>query len=549
MDFNTTCNGICAVPQIINLSLPINDISTIKVYDDCGCEYKLEDLKFSYSLDNLTWSCDMSYEEALTNTIELNQDFFVRFKLKGILGKIEIDGEQILDYSTSIAGCFEFNIGEDSTSTNTFNPYANMENAIGLNQQLAETVSQIVGIPVYYIKLNPNKGSKDITFKEYALMNVEAIKQVKIVIQDNEMPSSKPEFNEFGLDWQTDWEVEVTKGSFATAFGNNAQPMEGDLVYIPMMKRMWMVNEAYEEKKDGFMWIATTFKLALVKYQEKDSVDLGDAQEFVDSIVKTKYEDLFGEDDNNTQDSGEASLDAPKYAANKVYNVFYSDATRKYVTCDTLDIRQNNLYFRGTLISDSKYDFLVQEPKSKIVYQKKYCGDNLSMSFLICPELSGYEFENDLISIGHIKVKIKQNISDCELSLNVNENIKLSLSAHTWFFVVIKWNKALNSVDAHAYRYKYNENIPIYMLGNQNYYFDMDNPISECQSKFNEEMIIYEKSDIEIGNFIGAITNFKLFDLYNDNISELLQMYPTHQHLMINDTARKIVDAPGVKPT
>ena len=44
------------------------------------------------------------------------------------------------------------------------------------------------------------------------------------------------------------------------------------------------------------------------------------------------------------------------------------------------------------------------------------------------------------------------------------------------------------------------------------------------------------------------ITNFKLFDLYNDNTTELLQMYPTHQHLLINDTARRVVELPGVNP-
>ena len=148
------------------------------------------------------------------------------------------------------------------------------------------------------------------------------IKQLKIIIADNQMPSSKPEFNDWGIDFQTDWETEITKGSFATAFGPTAQPMEGDLIYIPMMKRMWMVNEAYEEKKDAFMWIATTFKLALVKYQEKDSVILGDAQSFVDSVVKNKYEDLFGEDSQSTLDSGEASTSAPLYAANRLYPIF-----------------------------------------------------------------------------------------------------------------------------------------------------------------------------------------------------------------------------------
>ena len=38
----------------------------------------------------------------------------------------------------------------------------------------------------------------------------------------------------------------------------------------------------------------------------------------------------------------------------------------------------------------------------------------------------------------------------------------------------------------------------------------------------------------------------ELLDVYNDNVSELLQMYPTHQHLMINDTARRINGNNGV---
>jgi hypothetical protein len=87
------------------------------------------------------------------------------------------------------------------------------------------------------------------------------------------------------------------------------------------------------------------------------------------------------------------------------------------------------------------------------------------------------------------------------------------------------------------------------MLGSQNYYFDIDNPIDECQTKYTNELQITEKSQIEINNFFGSITNFKLFDLYNDNLSELLVMYLNHQHLLINDTARKIVDMNGVKPS
>ena len=546
MNFNSVCNGACTPPQIVNIKMPINDISNLVIYNECECEYCNDDLQFAYSLDGSCWSCYMTYKEALINTIDLKQDFFIRVQVKGAISKVILNSEQISDYSTELVGCFQFTAAEN---TNTYNPYANMDNAISLQQQLAESVSQLVGIPCYYIKLNPNSGSKDLTFKEYALMNVESIKQVKIVIQDNQMPSSKPEFSDWGLDWQTDWEVEVTKGSFATAFGNTAQPMEGDLVYIPMMKRMWMVNGAYEEKKDGFMWIATTFKLALTKYQEKDSVMLGDAQDFVDNIVKTKYEDLFDEDDNSTLDSGEASTESPKFAAASLYPVFESDAIRKYITCDTIDIRQNSLYEEGTLVSDSMYEFLNHGIQSRIIYQNKYCGDEMSMSFIIKTEIVMGQFDGPLIQIGNFKIMIRQESQNTTIFVNKNDKLSVTIPCNNPTFITLKLSKKLNLTEMFAYEYTYNKKIPTFKLQKHHFYFNIDNPISSSKGKFDVEYIIPERTQVEVNDFYGWITNFKLFDLYNDNTTELLQMYPTHQHLLINDTARRVVELPGVKPT
>ena len=546
MDYQTTCNGPCTVPQIVNINIPINDLSDLHIYNDCGCEYDTSSLQVAYSTDGTTWSCYIPYKEALINTVDINQDFYVRFKIQGVITEIKLGDEQITDYSTSIEGCFNFTASDTSNSSTTYNPYANMDSAVSLAQQLSESVASMVGIPCYYIKLCPDQGSKDLTFKEYTLMNVQDIKQVKLVIADNTMPSSKPEFNEWGLDWEAEWEVEVTKGSFATAFGNTVQPMEGDLVYIPMMKRMWMVNGAYEEKRDGFMWIATTFKLALVKYQEKDSVDLGDAQTFVDSLVKNKYEDLFGEDNNTTVDSNEATLSSPQYTDNNnIYNVFESDAIRKYITLDSLNINENSVYFKGILVSDSKYEFLRNNVVSRINYQNQYCGESLSMSFLIFSTLIP-EFEGPIITLGNIKVMIKQDLQKSIIYLNIDKNIQIEIPHNIWIFIIIKWSKDLNICDISAYQYKHAD-VPLYKLQKQHYFFDIDNPISQKSGKYNIEFVIKNKSNIELNNFNGSITNFKLFDLYNDNISEMLQMYPNNQHLIINDTARKIINNQGIK--
>ena len=154
-----------------------------------------------------------------------------------------------------------------------------------------------------------------------------------------------------------------------------------------MMKRMWMVNGAYEEKKDAFMWNATTFKLALVKYQQKDAVDLGDSEAFVNNLVKNKYEDLFGDQEN--LDSNETNLESPTYRPDALYSVATSDAFRKYITSDSIEFKNGIIYYKGTMIADDKY-IMNSLKKSKIVYQKKFCGDEATISFIIKPYAANY---------------------------------------------------------------------------------------------------------------------------------------------------------------
>lgn len=548
IDLNCTYLPNCGPTQIVNINVAVNDLNNLVLYNTNNCAYDKSQLQYAYSIDNVCWSCYMTFEKAVANTSTLNSDFYVRIKLSGPVGSMK-NNNDVIDYSTQLAGCFEFSYASAlNPSANQYNPYANMDSAIALQQQLNENVAAISGIPIYYFKLSPNVGSKDITFKEYTLMDVESVKQIKMVVAEGTMPSARPEFAEWGLDWQTDWECEITKGQFATAFGPTAQPMEGDLVYIPMMKRMWMVNGSWEEKNQSLMWVGTTFTITLVKYQEKGSVNLGDTETMVNSFVKNKYEDLFGEDDFNTLDSEFNALDAPIYAANNLYSVFESDATRKYVTCDTINIRNNEkLWYKGALISDSQYNFITPNVMSTVIYQSQYCGDTYTVSFIIHPHtLANDDYENQLFAIGTFKIMIHQHATKCELYLNKNKNCKLELNSDDTYFVVLHVNKQLNMLNFTAYRYAYNTNVPKYKLQNVHYYFDIDNPVATYNAMYDIEYQIMEKSQVSVHGFYGTITNIKLFDVYNDNISEVLQMYPTHQHLLINDTARKILDGNGV---
>lgn len=528
-----TCNPI----QIVNIGIAINDIEEIKIFNNCNVEYDLTKSQLAYSLDNVCWSCYMDYTSFMSSIAEIDSDYYVRIKISGIVGGVWYNGAVFNNYSTSIDSGFNFSYCSTSTSSNLYSPYANMDCAIGLQQQMVENVACMFGIPIYYFKLEPDADSADITFKEYTLLNVKDVKQIKLIVTDNQMPSSKPEFNDWGLDWQTDWETEISKGMFATAFGPTAQPMEGDLIYIPMMKRMWMVNGAYEEKKDAFMWNATTFKVTLVKYQQKDSVDLGSAEDFVNSVVKNTYEQLFG--DQETLDSNEATLETPKYNPNNLYNVADSDAFRKYISTNTIDFKNGIVYYKGTMIADDKYIFSSLR-SSNIVYQQKYCGSEGVISFIISPYPA--LFNGDFMDVSGINIKIEQTKTGTKLSLT-NTGMSIDLENANTYFVWIRWSKTMNIVEMSCAKYVHAD-MPLYKLQNYHYWFDIDNAITKV-GKYDIEMTQDTKGEIIVHTFNGELTNIKVFDIYVDNVSEILQMYPDNQHLLVNDTARKLIAGDG----
>ena len=71
-------NGCCTPIQIININEPIKNIDDIIINKTKDCVYKMNMLKFAYSIDMLCYSCYMDYNSILSNTIDMTSDFFIR---------------------------------------------------------------------------------------------------------------------------------------------------------------------------------------------------------------------------------------------------------------------------------------------------------------------------------------------------------------------------------------------------------------------------------------------------------------------------------------
>ena len=259
----------CGIKRILQLKEAIQ-YQPIKILDDIK-DITLE-CDYSWSVDGVCWTSWANYMTYEKVCQYLESDFYLRILLKGGFQSISLNGFETNCYNICLDTGNVF-MNDFCEQGNLFQPYNNLDCALLLQQQLADTIVCMFGIPVYYIRVNPNKDTADYTFKEYSLNYVEDIKQLKLMIPDGTMPSSNPKLTEFDFEWEVDWETELGKNAFAKAFGDNAFPKRGDYIYIPMMKRMWEVNSAYDEKNEGLMWRSTTWKLNLIKYSEKTNLD------------------------------------------------------------------------------------------------------------------------------------------------------------------------------------------------------------------------------------------------------------------------------------
>ena len=320
-------------------SVKITDNQQVDVTNTC---------LFSWSNDMVCWTNWVNYSTYLKLAKSIETDFYLRVLVTTSVGTVSLNDMETKCYSMCLYQ--ENPFLEDLCTENLFNPYQGLDCALLLQRQLSDSVICMLGIPVYYFRVKPQEETADYTFKEYVMHNVESVKQLKLMIQDGTMPSSKPQFTDLDFDWEVDWEVELSKTHFARAFGDTAFPKQRDFIYVPMMQRMWEVNSAYDEKNEGLMWRSTTWKLGLIKWNEKTNVEQGSFDDFIDNLVVNTYDNVFAELEENEQSRTTATtqVERPLNTANNLDNVFMQDAIRKQRT-------KNHIVISEKLISDRPF--------------------------------------------------------------------------------------------------------------------------------------------------------------------------------------------------
>lgn len=538
----------CKIRRILTFRSAIK-FAEIKILDLDG-NNMTKIFAYSWSSDGICWTNWTSYKDYTRLAKHIESDFYLRILVEGSIGSVYVGDHICSDYSIAIEESKFIPISSCDDNENLFQPYSGLDCALLLQQQLSDLVICMLGIPVYYFRVEPVKDSLDYTFKEYILHGISSVKQIKLMIQGGEMPSSNPHLSDYGFDWEVDWEVEISKSAFAAAFGDNSVPKQRDIIWVPLMKRMWMVNSAYDEKKDGLLWRSTTWKLALRKYEDNQNFEESDFDNLVDSLIIQSHDDTRLEVHEQARLTGYDQIQAPEYAANNLTDIFIADNIRQSYTKDDIEVQNGFICDGNTIIARNSYKFL--NTNGTIVYQKGICGDSGTISMIIRTPGPTYRPDESesytLAKFGPIEFEFMYDPDSSNMYLGVG-NLYSEVECANTYLLIYRWNKSTVTQELNIYHHYHDGKMPSYLVRPESYHFETNNPVYEGTEEYNQDYNLGNNQEpCILTGYPCEITNIKYYNRYSDvstSIRESFKYITNDPKCVFADLARPITAGRG----
>ena len=349
-----------------------------------------------------------------------------------------------------------------------------------LNSWIQNTLST----PVTYFKISGVDTSRDVILNEFGIYEGSEGVCLGVHIKDNIIPTEKPEYKEWGLDWES-FEIEISVKTFSDVYGKGVTPTVGDFLYIKSVNRMYSVLSFFTER--DVAGEPTSYTLKLSTYEGKKSIinepsvteTLENVLTHTEEIFSKEIEDEFlgsrGTTDDHaftqTTDSQRSILSGKVIikdktlmnSGTKLFNHFYD--MREMSLGEVLVMYKNEINLSkddGISISATlrfEEDTLEVKAKNGIIESSPHkllgVGTKLSDGSFITREEDGKYFTNgnstgvlntlptlNLGTIGEIlSIQISGKVLEVlDSNFNVLYSVDISLLPKTWYTVVINFN-------------------------------------------------------------------------------------------------------------
>lgn len=135
-----------------------------------------------------------------------------------------------------------------------------------------------------------------------------------------------------------------------------------------------------------------------------------------------------------------------------------------------------------------------------------------------------------------------------EFTLSCNSGIETKLESFKSYLCIIRWNRNNYTISLDVFNYKHREDIPIYKLRPEMYWFDFENPVCSLISNYDLEISHTKEAPCQIHAYPLQLTNIKYYNVYLNNeemLNESIKYTTNHKACVFNDLARPINSGHG----
>jgi hypothetical protein len=334
---------------------------------------------------------------------------------------------------------------------------------------MSSAISEMFGHCVRYFKTQAKSESADPILKEYSLYEVTLVKDIKILIPDNEFPDNAIKFLPYDMDFGDGLEVHIVKEHFERAFGQDDLPEQKDYLYFPLIDRIYEVNSAYLRR--DFMATEAYYRVNLFKWQDKLNImrTIPEIDQYVNDLQVSLDELLSGEIQREYEE-------ITKPLQYKTISVGGFDHVRNLIH-DNLIIETRDLTNYFTVVGKYYYNLPKGMQKNEVAVQYKLAvnrteKENTAFSAWFKPTGSG----SDILLDGFNPVENKgigitlnyDSVTEKTKSISVvrnNQNLVFDfnfpqLNSTDWYGIVINHMNKFSQMSVHIWGMKYDSSLP-----------------------------------------------------------------------------------------
>ena len=483
--------------------------------------------------------------------------------------KITSDYQLHMNFLTQGLACYNSpnNVGGDSTTqlsnlssqnsqnSNTFwNPYE-INKTTNWYNFLANTINSMFGFVVDYHRTDPDVNGIDKVIFEYQLYNIVDMKQLKVLIPENNFPDNQVIINQFNLDLFDTFKINILKDEFKNAFGVQFRPGKEDIIYFCQTNRMYIVKHAqvHKDVMNGGIY----YDVILEKYEKRANVinRIEESKQKIDELtLNTTIDDLFGFDIDknqkqiaNKEQLKPKSFDYTRFKINEniLYNnlQLYNGNTKVLESCYSMENVKPN---EDAIVYNGNDNILLESDNRSFIFWFNFPNEYSSDSGITKKVINSYNVPNvtiynliDNTSTDNLGYKIwYQNEKIWFMINNKFYTLPISLKTNIWHALIINFDQRQGNITFKLYRR--NTKINVLLINPKTYdslTLDLDTDFIDIEYEINNNgfkpvnNIEIESDDIDSKFILMDSNNILINETYKYTINEKLHIKGSNMKL------------------